>query len=613
MDPTNDIPPEIVRAYRILEEANEVELISAPQRCEDGRANRVEFRCRVAVPEPNAEQLPGRIEFRVELPIVFPYAPPVFFPEGDCVRGFPHQDAETGKLCLPEEAVAPWDERKLLHYTRWAKEWLADAAQAKLLCDGDPFELPDFSRRHLQGKAPNLTLMFDEDASTFPTWSDHVGKAGRVELQRACVLPAIMPIRFTLDGGGSTREISWPGGVADPAKSAIGRWLLLPDFRYHRHRPAQTFWELNQLCERCGIDLDRNLRQAWEEENHALGAAIMLVGSPIPRRTGDTPSEIHWQPVFFASEREHRSRFKKGSRRQTRGSLWTLVRQHDLKPSAEVQWGKSRNISRGRLYARGAHVPTVQSNSIAVFGCGALGSAIAELLARGGASRLALFDGDRFELDNQCRHLLDGRHVDLNKALCLAQRLASVNPHSEIRGFPLRIPFPQPDTDDVRQAVQAMSSAEILLDCTTNEGAFIWLSSFAKREGKRLVSVFFDFGASLLTMCISGRHTSCRRVAKALYASIRDGLTPVLPDEYFRVPGKDEQVLPGAGCWHPTFPARLDHVWMLAGAATDLLNRELSRPATSQGTAILIRRNSACSDGDLRCCLVEVAWRCQYR
>lgn len=603
------IPASIVAAYKLLEETNEVELLSVPQSSKDRGANRVEFRCRVAVPEPNAEQLPGRIEFRVELPIIFPYAPPVFYPEGDDVRGFPHQDAETGKLCLPEEHLAPWDGRKLLHYTRWAKEWLADAAQGNLLRHDDPYELPDFSRRQLQSRIPNVTLMFDEDASTYAVWGDLVGKSGQVELQHGCVLSSIMPIRFTLDGGGSVREVLWPAGVVDPAKGVSGRWLLLPDLRFHRHRPAQTFGELKQLCERCEIDLYQNMRKAWEKENHPIEAAIMLIGSPIPKRVGGAATEVHWQPLFFPDVRRHKKQYKRDNRSNKRRSLWDFVKQHDFKPTAEVHWGKTRNISRGRLYSRGSHVSAVQSNSIALFGCGALGAAIAELLVRGGASNLALFDADRFELDNQCRHLLDGRHVEQNKATSLAGRLGSVNPCSEIRGFPFRVPLPQIEADDVRQAIQAISVANILVDCTTNQGAFLWLSSFAKNEGKRLVSMFFDFGANLLTICLSGRHASCRRVAERLYTSIREGRTSVPVDEYFRTPDKEEQIISGAGCWHPTFPARIDHVWMLAAAAVEVLNSELARPTESKGLAIVIRRNNALNNSGQPYPLVDVVWR----
>ena len=93
---------------------------------------------------PNAEKLPGEITLRVVIPETFPREPVEFYPEN--VNAFPHQDAESGKLCLPEEALAPLDASRLLCYVKWAIQWLKDAANGKLLQPGEPYELPDFSR-----------------------------------------------------------------------------------------------------------------------------------------------------------------------------------------------------------------------------------------------------------------------------------------------------------------------------------------------------------------------------------------------------------------------------------------------------------------------------------
>ena len=54
----------------------------------------------------------------------------------------------------------------LICYVKWAIEWLNDAAKGILLKPGEPYELPDFSRKLLavnqsQRQAP-VRLLFDE-------------------------------------------------------------------------------------------------------------------------------------------------------------------------------------------------------------------------------------------------------------------------------------------------------------------------------------------------------------------------------------------------------------------------------------------------------------------
>src|SRR4051812_17888945 len=111
---------EIVRADPSIQITGELAL------CPSGEA---EFRCSVPVqPFPNPQGLPDRVQLRVRLDSAFPYHDVDIFPEDETVRAFPHQDAETHKLCLFPERMAPWDASRLKVYIDWAREWLSDAA-----------------------------------------------------------------------------------------------------------------------------------------------------------------------------------------------------------------------------------------------------------------------------------------------------------------------------------------------------------------------------------------------------------------------------------------------------------------------------------------------------
>lgn len=73
--------------------------------------------------------------------------------------------------------------------------------------------------------------------------------------------------------------------------------------------------------------------------------------------------------------------------------------------------------------------------SATVFGCGSVGSFVAESLARSGVGRLNLVDYDELVWANVGRHVLGATAVGRNKALALAERLQREFPHLEICGF----------------------------------------------------------------------------------------------------------------------------------------------------------------------------------
>jgi hypothetical protein len=309
---------------------------------------------------------------------------------------------------------------------------------------------------------------------------------------------------------------------------------------------------------------------------------------------GELPAEIHWQPLLFETPRTDRGnpRFAPKYGKIKQGALWrAAIQSGRFAAKAPIPWGKSTNISRERLYARGQLSPSVHRRRIALAGCGAIGSVAAELLARGGSHNLSLFDADLFEMGNQCRHTLDGTDLGKNKAKALATRLLSGNPLSTICGFATHLPLSPDPKNEVKGAREALIAADLLVDCSTDEGAFLYLNSIARETRATVASMFVNFSAEIMTLCVSGRHTSCAKVCRRLYAAIRNGEAPVTAATYFREPEKGELIVPGAGCWHPTFPALNTHLWMLTSAAVEMLCSILARPLRTDGTAVLIRRN----------------------
>lgn len=606
-----EITSSMRKALEIVRADPSIQIIDELTLCPTGEA---EFRCSVPVhPFPNPEGLPERVRLRVRLDSAFPYHDIDVFPEDDSVRGFAHQDAETHKLCLFPERMAPWDARRLKVYIDWACEWLGDAATDKLLRPGEPYELPDFSRRNFRDKLPTaLPLLFDETANSFGNWATRIGTAGYVELQPATSLRGLLTRRFFDEDGQLIRSWTYPESLANAKDRISGRWMLLRDPRYARHRPAQTFGELAHACHASGIDLLTNIRLAREEPNKEPEVAFCLVGFPIPAIVGEAPSEVHWQPLYFRNNRtDRRERRKQRNHERSRftaSGLWnSLLNENGLASDVALPWGRSDNISRQRLYRRGAHRGIATHRRIALAGCGALGGIVAEMIVRGGAHEVCLLDKDLFEMGNQCRHTLDGRSLHKGKATAIAERLQSGNPLSIISGYVVSLP-PNYEQEDREKILAAINDAALIIDCTTDEGSFRWLDKVSRRTGARMVSLFLNFRATILTLTVSGRSTPCSRVCQRLYGDIYNGITPVTAQEFGGPPDPDELVLPGAGCWHPTFPATNADVWMMAAAGVNALNQVLSEPLKTDGTALLLRRNVNALVSPL-----EVVWMRKYR
>lgn len=67
--------------------------------------------------------------------------------------------------------------------------------------------------------------------------------------------------------------------------------------------------------------------------------------------------------------------------------------------------------------------PAMRSKSVAIIGCGAIGAALARLLAQSGIGKFLLFDPDDLVSANIARHILGMRYVGQNKAQATAQML----------------------------------------------------------------------------------------------------------------------------------------------------------------------------------------------
>lgn len=591
------LPEPIASAYDELLLRNQVEIIKSLYWDKDSGWS---FECYLDAPFPNNKRVPEKVMFRVVLDDEFPFTEVLIYSEDDDVRGFPHQTASDGRICLYDERFAQRDTSRLWMYLEWAQEWLDKAATGQLMKTGEPYEIPDF-RSYV--KPPSMTLrplLFEEDRSSYQIWRAYIGQQGTVSLADVFWLNSILPISFFSSDGLTIRELSWNPNIIGFRNSKFllsGRWVLLPDIRYQRHRPPSTIGELEEVFDRYGLNLMSLLKSAWKSDNARELCSFLLVGFPIPKKVGEFPKEICWKSISFDNQRQSKKRLS------NRAAKWMTLKETmgEFSLNTPILWSPSENCSSERFSSRGTLSQELRSKKIALFGCGALGSYIAEALVRGGVRELCLYDRDELEYGNLSRHSLSGLQLHSNKAVAVATVLNSICLLGDVRGYPVNVPL---NSKDSPEAMKSAEESEIIIDCTTSQSARNWLSNFAFEKGIPAYSLWISAMSQYLTLIGSGDEVKLQDVYERSMYEIGCGTTPVPRDEYS---GENAEIVRNTGCWDSTFPARGNHIEMLASLALDSISNEAGDSETNGRISIF--RRSELEHSSKPHPLVEVLWQ----
>lgn len=544
-----------------------------------------EFCCVVAPQVPAASSFPSHVQIRVIIHPEFPAGDIDVYPLSQNIRDFPHQSGETGKLCLQPDYKAPHDVTRLRTYVSWAKEWLEDAAADRLLIPGDPYELPDFRRKHAVSRP---VVLFQEDGQSYDWWRRLVGQGGLFEYVLAHSDRAAMVRRFR--HGASGRPLEW-GSVMPNVRDYLGLWLLLSDEPVTtRRKPALVWSELCERAQRSGIDFLGLLSEHADALSSQPHKVIVLVGFPIAEKVGGPTVEIHWQPILV----DNWSKVPKvvpGFQANRRGRLQFALSSPAgaFYPKRSIPWGRSENLSPLRAGSRGSLPQAVRDTRIAIIGCGALGSAISDLLVRGGLRNLALFDGDILEPGNLGRHVCGFDDLYENKAVALARRLSCASAHIRVESFPGALPFAR----DEREARENLLSSDLWIDCSADENLYEWLNRLAHSSRKAFAHVYITFGARYLCACSGTAGFPSLSVQDALIHERDKG---IIPNEFFDLPREDELVIEGPGCWHPTFSGTWHSIVYLASAFVGQLAEQWSQDrSVAWGMAVRNQWSSSAS------------------
>jgi hypothetical protein len=530
---------------------------------------------RLSLEAENADEfVPAKTRWCVRLDDAYPAGSIAFYPasvEGLAVT-FPHQERNEadrdgrgyrgGKLCLDSPfrgerlRTAVRDpfgdaEGRLRWHVERALTWLDAAATGTLLAPGDPFEVPARPRPvSLEGQTFRR-VVHDETSSTFGAWAADHCSTGPVRFGVDPGLNGVLVAgEFTDSCGRSIR--TWTGRQVETwADDVEGVWWLWPRpvVVPPWHSPG-TWGELRAVGRIQGVDVDALLKQLASRRRGAKTTALLLLGYPIPTRVGEAPCEVHWEAVVLPKLRAPDLNPPHGFRPNAAG-WWHRDRRCELADDKPLNRVPIENWGPDRLQARGRLPPVVRDARVMLIGTGALGATVGELIVRAGVSEIGVLDGDRLEAGNVSRHPATLADIGAAKATAVALRLKQMSPHVKVTALPHDLPA------DQSALVATLDAYHVIVDCTGADEVLFLLAEawwpvpkvFASFSlgyaGRRL----FAFGA------IAHQFPDAR---------FKEMLAPWLADEA-ALWSANEEVLEGAGCWSPLFPARADDV-MLAAA-----------------------------------------------
>jgi molybdopterin-synthase adenylyltransferase len=164
------------------------------------------------------------------------------------------------------------------------------------------------------------------------------------------------------------------------------------------------------------------------------------------------------------------------------------------RPAGQTKKPKPMQVNEDR-YSRQCMLPQIgaagqkrlASSRVLLVGCGALGTVLADQLARGGVGQIRLVDRDIVELSNLQRQTLfdeNDARVGIPKAIAAANRLRLANSHVNIEPIIADV-----DSDNIEQLIQLEDRrpVDLILDGTDNAETRFLLNDVAVKHGIRWV------------------------------------------------------------------------------------------------------------------------------
>lgn len=455
--------------------------------------------------------VPSESEWYVSVDVQYPFGDIDFYPskENGIIATFPHQAFNReghaslwreGKICLSDSfsifedkflSTEPFSSEDRLHWhVERSLGWLENASRRTLLKPGDFLELPSFPSR-----SDSYSLIaFDGSKEIFERWKAVEQNFGLFDFHR---LPAdnsvIIPRRFYGVRGKAPLVCSEFGSYLSGHRVSEDRglWIRIESLPVVPPWQAPITWgDLETSLRGQKIDLREKLDQAISSKGSKDKILrLLLIGFPIPNKIGEEAEILHWLAVELP-EVYFKDSAVRGFRPSKKSA--SLANRGALASSSEIAWIESANWAADQILSRGSLPKEILGKKMILAGAGALGSAVAEMLVRGGVYDLTVCDPDMSKAGNLVRHSLDMRHLNKNKAKQLAKHLNEISPWANVYG--LEISFPQ--------SVK-LEEYDVIIDCTGSQKLLREVNIFSGSQEKTFISASMSFAAKRLYLFAS--------------------------------------------------------------------------------------------------------------
>jgi hypothetical protein len=227
--------------------------------------------------------------------------------------------------------------------------------------------------------------------------------------------------------------------------------------------------------------------------------------------------------------------------------------------------------------------PIVRDCTVGVIGVGALGGVICDVLARCGVRNLLIVDGDVLVSGNIVRHTLTLEEVGLAKVQGLRRRIEQVSPATFVRSHEGPLPT------SILELQALLEPCHIIIDCSADDGVAELLGRSWWPLPKHFFSFSVGYRAEKLFAFVSRAHQFPAR--EFLLA-----MAPAVAAESARL-AEDSELVEGAGCWSPLFPARLDDLLIAAATCVKIVEESVAVPAARLSSRLVVFEQVKSGDG----------------
>jgi hypothetical protein len=227
-----------------------------------------------------------------------------------------------------------------------------------------------------------------------------------------------------------------------------------------------------------------------------------------------------------------------------------------------IQWTETVDISYKYFFGRGAMPEELANMKMLIMGVGAIGSIVAETLARCGAKSLTLYDIDNKEPGNVCRSAYSFYTGIIEKSLALENLLTQISPHVECASLnsivDLVVKKYAAEHEDKSALVKFFDGFDVIFDCTTDNQLMRVMDSMGTKT--QLINLSITNHAQDLICVFSPNVTETVMLVYGLLK--RDAETDMYNP---------------TGCWNPTFKASYNDIECKVQFAVKHIIKMLSR------------------------------------